>query len=68
MNLKAKCVKCRGELVKGQQTTRLMIGPQGYRSYALCLRCAGKTPLSSGTKTSPHLEVHKMGGGMKAGV
>lgn len=69
MNLKSRCVKCGEELVKGKQTTRLMHGPLGFRSYALCDKCAGKAPLSVSTPTSPHLEKHKMGGAeRKAGV
>lgn len=67
MNIKNKCVQCGHELVKGQQTTRLMHGTRGFRSYAVCLKCAGKAPLSAGTQTSPHLEEHKMGGGQSRG-
>lgn len=42
MNLKSKCAVCGHGLVKGQQTTRLMHGPRGFRSYAVCLGCAKK--------------------------
>lgn len=41
MNIKQRCTKCGCELVKGQRTTMLMHGPRGYRSYDVCLKCAG---------------------------
>ena len=40
MNLKPRCVICRKEL--SQFRNVLMIGPQGYRRYALCNTCAEK--------------------------
>lgn len=64
MNLKPKCTKCKKDVGEKFRMV-LMIGPQGYRRYALCDRCAGKVekaPLSSGTKTSPHLKERQMGG------
>ena len=69
MNPKQKCAKCKTELKKGNQTTMLMHGPQGFRSYAVCLRCVGKAPLSAGTQTSPQMKEHNLGGvEQKAGV
>ena len=40
MNLKPKCAMCRKEMLYYRQV--LMIGPQGYRRYALCDKCAAK--------------------------
>ncbi|RJP53601.1 MAG: hypothetical protein C4583_04245 [Anaerolineaceae bacterium] len=41
MNLKPKCAVCKKELAEKYRQV-LMIGPQGYRRYALCEGCAGK--------------------------
>jgi hypothetical protein len=40
MNLKPKCAVCRKEMLYYRQV--LMIGPMGYRRYALCDKCAAK--------------------------
>jgi len=40
MNLKPRCVICRKEL--SQFRNVLMIGPQGYRRYAVCNTCVAK--------------------------
>lgn len=69
MNIKSKCEECGKVLEKGNQTTRLMHGPRGFRSYAVCLRCVRKAPLSAGTQTSPQMKEHNLGGvEQKAGV
>jgi len=41
MNLKQKCVQCHKELASGFRMI-LMMGPQGFRKYAVCGRCAEK--------------------------
>jgi len=35
-----KCLKCKKEL--GEYRMVLMIGPRGYRHYAVCIPCADK--------------------------
>ena len=37
---KQHCLKCQKEL--GEYRMVLMIGPKGYRRYAVCLTCADK--------------------------
>jgi RNase P subunit RPR2 len=68
MNIKQRCAKCKRDLVAGKTKQVMMIGPRGYRRYAVCERCAGKTPLSSNTTTSPQMKVRHLGGVRKGGV
>lgn len=61
MNLKNKCAVCKKDLVYFRQV--LMMGPRGYRRYALCDRCAGKV-----NSPSPRPSPAGRGGRQKAGV
>ena len=40
MSLKQKCAKCRKEILYFRMV--LMMGPRGFRRYALCDKCADK--------------------------
>lgn len=44
MNLKPKCTQCKKELSEKFRMV-LMIGPQGYRRYACCDKCAAKAEM-----------------------
>ena len=67
MNLKQRCAKCRQDLLKDQTKHVLMMGPRGFRRYALCDKCAKK----AGPTPNPSPNIAKgrrvFGEGGKAG-
>jgi hypothetical protein len=51
MNLKPKCVQCHKELASGFRMI-LMMGPQGFRKYAVCEKCAKEVERSEKSNRS----------------
>ncbi len=63
MNLKPKCTQCKKELSEKFRMA-LMMGPQGYRRYAMRESCAAK----AGKNLSPRPSLKGKGAMRKAGV
>lgn len=59
MNMKMNCIRCGERGLKAYRMV-LMMGPKGFRRYAMCLACADGKPPRKKTRKEVNAESGKM--------